>query len=100
MDTTITVFTIVTGNPTPNSTWTRDGVPLTSGRTYNTDNTGVLVISNVLLSDTGNYTNTLQNMFNNESFTNNFIPFHCKYSVKMSRWMPEIKCCFLANSLL
>ena len=72
MDTTITAFTSVTGNPTPNSTWTRDGVPLTSGRTYNTDNTGVLVISNVMLSDTGNYTNTLHNMFNNETFTNNF----------------------------
>ena len=55
MDTTITAFTSVTGNPTPNSTWMRDGVPLTSGRTYNTDNTGVLVISKVLLSDTGNY---------------------------------------------
>ena len=72
MDTTITAFTSITGNPTPNSTWTRDGVPLNSGMIYNTDNTGVLVISNVMLSDTGNYTNTLHNMFNNESFTNNF----------------------------
>ena len=72
MDSTITAFTGITGNPTPNSKWTRDGVPLTSGRMYNTDNTGVLVISNVMLSDTGNYTNTLHNMFNNESFTTNF----------------------------
>ena len=74
MDTTITAFTSVTGNPTPNSTWTRDGVPLTRGMMYmyNTDNTGVLVISNVTLSNTGNYTNTLYNMFNNEFFTNNF----------------------------
>ena len=72
MDTTITAFTSVTGNPTPNSTWMRDDVLLTSGRMYNTDSTGVLVISNVMLSDTGNYTNTLHNMFNNESFTNTF----------------------------
>ena len=72
MDTTITAFTGVTGNPNPNSTWTRDSVPLTSSAVYNTDNTGVLVISNVMLSDTGNYTNTLHNMFNNESFTNTF----------------------------
>ena len=72
MDTTITAFTNVTGNPTPNSTWTRDGSVLTSGMMYGTDNTGVLMISNVMLEDSGNYTNTLQNMFNNQTFTTNF----------------------------
>ena len=73
MDTTITAFTDVTGNPTPNSTWTRDGSPLqlASGMMYGTDSTGVLMISNVMLADSGNYTNTLHNMFNNQSFTNN-----------------------------
>ena len=29
------------------------------------------MISNVMLADSGNYTNTLHNMFNNQSFTNN-----------------------------
>ena len=73
MDTTITAFTDVTGNPAPNSTWTRDGSPLqlASGMMYGTDSTGVLMISNVMLADSGNYTNTLHNMFNNQSFTNN-----------------------------
>ena len=72
MDTTITAFTDVTGNPTPNSTWTRNGSPLqASGMMYGTDRTGVLMISNVMLADSGNYTNTLHNMFNNQSFTNN-----------------------------
>ena len=73
MDTTITAFTDVTGNPAPNSTWTRDGSPLqlASGMMYDTDSTGVLMISNVMLADSGNYTNTLHNMFNNQSFTNN-----------------------------
>ena len=71
MDTTITAFTDVTGNPTPNSTWTRNGSPLASGMIYGTDSTGVLMISNVMLADSGIYTNTLHNMFNNQSFTNN-----------------------------
>ena len=73
MDTTITAFTDVTGNSAPNSTWTRDGSPLqlASGMMYGTDSTGVLMISNVMLADSGNYTNTLHNMFNNQSFTNN-----------------------------
>ena len=71
MDTTITAFTDVTGNPTPNSTWTRNGSPLASGMMYGTDSTGVLMISNVMLADSGNYTNTLHNMYNNQSFTNN-----------------------------
>ena len=70
-DTTITAFTNVTGNPTPNSIWTRNGSPLLSGMMYGTDSTGVLMISNVMLADGGNYTNTLHNMFNNQSFTNN-----------------------------
>ena len=35
---------------------------------YGTDSTGVLMISNVMLADSGNYTNTLHNMFNNQSF--------------------------------
>jgi len=72
MDIIITAFTNVTGNPTPNSTWTRDGNVLTSGMMYGTDNTGVLMISNVMSEDSGNYTNTLQNMFNNKTFTTNF----------------------------
>ena len=71
MDINITAFTDVTGNPTPNSTWTRNGSPLASGMMYGTDSTGVLMISNVMLADSGNYTNTLHNMFNNQSFTNN-----------------------------
>ena len=71
MDINITAFTDVTGNPTPNSTWTRNGSPLSSGMIYGTDSTGVLMISNVMLADSGNYTNTLHNMFNNQSFTNN-----------------------------
>ena len=71
MDIIITAFANVTGNPTPNSTWTRNGSPLASGMMYGTDSTGVLMISNVMLADSGNYTNTLHNMFNNQSFTNN-----------------------------
>ena len=72
MDTTITLFTDVTGNPTPNSMWMRNGITLSSGTMYGTDTTGVLMIFNIMLSDADNYTNTLHNMFNNESFTNNF----------------------------
>ena len=71
MDINITAFTDVTGNPTPNSSWTRNSSPLASGMMYGTDSTGVLMISNVMLADSGNYTNTLHNMFNNQSFTNN-----------------------------
>ena len=68
----ITAFSNVTGNPAPNSTWIRNGSQLlASGMMYDTDSTGVLMISNVTLADSGNYTNTLHNMFNNQSFTNN-----------------------------
>ena len=45
MVTTITAFSDVTGNPTPNSTWTRNGSPLqASGMMYGTDSTGVLMM--------------------------------------------------------
>ena len=59
MVTTITAFTDVTGNPAPNSTWTRNGSPLASGMMYGTDSTGVLMISNVMLADSGNYTSSV-----------------------------------------
>ena len=63
MVTTITAFTDVTGNPAPNSTWTRNGSPLASGMMYGTDSTGVLMISNVMLADSGNYTSSIPSMF-------------------------------------
>ena len=73
MDIIITGFANVTGNPTPNSTWTRNGSPLATGMMYGTDSTGVLMISNVMLADSGNYTNTLHNMFN----TNILVATYC-----------------------
>ena len=91
MDTTITAFTDVTGNPTPNSTWTRNGSLLTSGIMYGTDSTGVLMISNVMLADSGNYTNTLHNMFNNQSFTNN----HTISLQVLREWTNVIRHCLL-----
>ena len=118
MDTTITAFTDVTGNPTPNSTWARNGSPLqASGMMYGTDSTGVLMISNVMLADSGNYTNTLHNMFNNQSFTNNhtislqvlrewtkcqqtlfiiiLILRLCQYATKSYCYKHHFKCCCL-----
>ena len=111
------LFTDVTGNPTPNSTWTRNGSPLASGMMYGTDSTGVLMISNVMLADSGNYTNTLHNMFNNQSFTNNhtislqvlrewtkcqqtlfiiiLILSLCQYATKSYCYKHHFKCCCL-----
>ena len=81
IDITITAFTGVTGNPTPNSTWTRDSVPPVSGRIYNTDNTGVLVISNVLVYQTLVTIPRLYTTCSTMSPSPTASPFHCKYSV-------------------
>ena len=105
------------GTPPPNSTWTRNGSPLASGMMYGTDSTGVLMISNVMLADSGNYTNTLHNMFNNQSFTNNhtislqvlrewtkcqqtlfiiiLILRLCQYATKSYCYKHHFKCCCL-----
>ena len=111
-------FANVTGKPTPNSTWTRNGSPLqASGMMYGTDSTGVLMISNVMLADSGNYTNTLHNMFNNQSFSNNhtislqvlrewtkchqtlfiiiLILSLCQYATKSYCYKHHFKCCCL-----
>ena len=57
---TINGFVNVGGNPTPNSTWFLNGSEVSDSR-FNVLVLGQLTISSILLSDAGNYTNTLIN---------------------------------------
>ena len=60
-DITITAYTNIDGNPNPTSIWTKDNSPVTDGGRFDTSVPGQLTITTVILSDTGNYTNTLTN---------------------------------------
>ena len=61
-DVIITSYTNVSGNPIPSSSWSKDGgLSISSGGRFNTDILGQLMITSVLLSDTGYYNNTLEN---------------------------------------
>ena len=53
-------FFNISGNPNPNSTWSFNGSVVSDSR-FNIRVLGQLTISSILLSDAGNYTNTLMN---------------------------------------
>ena len=57
---TIVGYKVIGGNPKPTSTWTFNG-SVVSGSRFNELVLGQLTISSALLSDSGNYTNTLMN---------------------------------------
>ena len=57
---TVIGFFNISGNPTPNSTWSSNGSEVSDSR-FNILVLGQLTISSILLSDAGNYTNTLMN---------------------------------------
>ena len=65
---TITGFTSTEGNPEPSSVWYFAGTKV-SGNRFNTIMLGQLTISRVMLSDSGNYTNTLMNNVTGNSMT-------------------------------
>ena len=60
-DITITAYTNIDGNPNPTSIWTKNNSSVTDSGRFDTSVPGQLTITTVILSDTGNYTNTLTN---------------------------------------
>ena len=57
---TVIGFFNISGNPNPNSTWSFNGSMISDSR-FNVFVLGQLTISSILLSNAGNYTNTLMN---------------------------------------
>ena len=57
---TITAYLLIGGNPFPSSVWTSTSGDI-SGDRFDTSVAGQLSISSLVVSDTGNYTNTLTN---------------------------------------
>lgn len=57
----ISSYNNVRGNPFPVSTWSKDGLSVSTGGRFNIDTVGVLLIDTVQLSDDGYYNNTLMN---------------------------------------
>ena len=59
---TLMAYTNITGNPAPHSsTWEKNSASLPGDGRFNTTITGQLTITDLVVGDTGNYTNTLTN---------------------------------------
>ena len=66
---TIIGFSSIDGNPSPSSSWSKDGSAVVSGGRFSTDINGQLSISSVQFNDSGNYTNTLMNTVTGEDMS-------------------------------
>lgn len=91
-DTTVVLTTTVFGNPKPNVTWLKNGEPITRAKPTEKGNTHTLVLTNVTLDDTAEYTVRATNDLGTaETIAKLTVERKCRFILSFS---PKFSFCF------